>query len=515
MADETLRIGITAELADFRKAMAELPDIGAQEARDMVNGIQRELRRAEAAAKASADGIGKNLGAGFDKASQAGERALGKLGGIFGEIADLTFDIVAPLGEMSVALGAIGGTAVAVGATAAAVVGLANAGVDALARLRELGVEIDDQTERSLDAYSASLTGLSTAWDELTVTLAAEVAPQLTATTQALTRLVGGLDETIMAARGFARELSGWASLGLTTMLLEYSEAAGDAAVSTQRLNAANVDLVVTGRELEVVETPRVQRLRDTTEAVDELAEMEREAREDTAAGVAEGRRQTAELQAREQAARDYADALREIETSTADLVTRNEALTAQWTADTYSNFASLTDSINGIAQVGFDAYIDSVQRRIDAGEEVSAEDRKRAREAEIIARTLAVTTATISAGAAIAGIIANQALLAGPFAIPTAIGAVAAAWTGTVIPLIGAPIGIPRDGERQFTDEEAILYSDSDQDGVPNAIEAKGGSLDGSNARTSRRGSFTQAGTTVQVTVTPSVPGRSNRGRR
>jgi hypothetical protein len=117
VADAQLSIAVVAELSQFRRELGTLPDIGASEARDMVTGIRKQHQAAERAAKSTSDKMRKDLGDGFREVEGVSQRVLEKMGGQFGDLGDVIFDVLGPLGKIHPALMAVGGAAVAVGAT--------------------------------------------------------------------------------------------------------------------------------------------------------------------------------------------------------------------------------------------------------------------------------------------------------------------------------------------------------------------------------------------------------------
>lgn len=230
MAAEMLAIGVTAELADFKKAMATLPDIGAQEARDMVRGIQRQLKEAEKAAATSAKQVGDSFDKEFGRIENAAEASLGKMGSLFhdsfGELADVIFDVVAPLQEAGSGMGGLTGAALMFTGTAtlaaaglaalgAGAVTIANAGVEARDRLKEIGVAVDASKTAQLKAYEVATSDLGVAFDELKVAVGAELASDLStmaSATATVVREFSDLYDTLSSVREVAQEV---ASVGL------------------------------------------------------------------------------------------------------------------------------------------------------------------------------------------------------------------------------------------------------------------------------------------------------------
>ena len=82
MAEEVLKISIQAELREMQKSLATLPGITEREAKLMVAGLNRELRKAEAAAKRAAAASEKA----WSKAGQGLKSALSSVGGQVGAL---------------------------------------------------------------------------------------------------------------------------------------------------------------------------------------------------------------------------------------------------------------------------------------------------------------------------------------------------------------------------------------------------------------------------------------------
>ncbi len=200
MSAEVLSIEVTAELRDFKKRMKEIPGVTKTEATDAVNGILRQLKRAEKGAADSAKKVSDEWDRSWGTIGRTAERGLGKLGGVFGAVGDAVFDFVGPLTGAAGVLGTIGvvAGAAAIGLAAAAgggllVVGamnaLVSAGAAAEERLEAVGLAavLPADARASLDGYTDSTGLLRNEWDRLIALNASIWADELTTNVSFLT----------------------------------------------------------------------------------------------------------------------------------------------------------------------------------------------------------------------------------------------------------------------------------------------------------------------------------------
>jgi hypothetical protein len=204
VAGDRLSVAVTAELREFERKLAMLPEIGGKDAKELASRIRKELKSAEDGAGQSASKIGKALGGIGDVV----EKGLKKLGPLGNSVADTLFDFAIPLGEaaggvgqVTAGMGAAGvaatGVGIAVVGVAAAVAavavgaGLAVAGVHAVVeaalvardRLEDMGQasRIPPEASEALDQYQGASARLWQEVDVLTVQLGGALAPAMTA----------------------------------------------------------------------------------------------------------------------------------------------------------------------------------------------------------------------------------------------------------------------------------------------------------------------------------------------
>lgn len=153
MASETVayELKITGNLESGAKSAArEVDNLG-----DKAKRTEREVH---------------DMGESFDSAGKIGEKVGSLLGGVWGDLADVTIDLGEKVGKLAASLGpGLGGAVGLAGAAAiatGAVVLLGNAALAARDDLQELGYVLDTP---GLDAYAAATNNLSVALDRLTV----------------------------------------------------------------------------------------------------------------------------------------------------------------------------------------------------------------------------------------------------------------------------------------------------------------------------------------------------------
>jgi len=88
LASETIGIGIEARLEAFKSQLAEIPGIGAKEAKELATKLSQEIKAAEKASKAAAEAAKsakKETGEAASSTEELGDKA-GKAGAIFGQL---------------------------------------------------------------------------------------------------------------------------------------------------------------------------------------------------------------------------------------------------------------------------------------------------------------------------------------------------------------------------------------------------------------------------------------------
>jgi hypothetical protein len=148
----------------------------------MVAGLNRELRKATAAAKAAA----RDSEQAWKSAGQGMKTALSQIGGVAGQVGGVLFELgekVSAAGAGAGALGvAAGGAVVGVAALGLAARGLADGALSARDRLDEMGMAaaIPEESRAALAEYEQASKDLRVQVDLLTVSVGSSLAPALT-----------------------------------------------------------------------------------------------------------------------------------------------------------------------------------------------------------------------------------------------------------------------------------------------------------------------------------------------
>jgi len=215
MAEEVLKISIQAELREMQKSLATLPGITEREAKLMVAGLNRELRKAEAAAKRAAAASEKA----WSKAGQGLKSALSSVGGQVGALggqADNALRAITSIAESlgPVGVGAFAATA-AIGGLAYGVAKLASTADDAADRLRAAGLGdlITAEQNRQLALYDHGLKELSKEFDLLKVKAGADAAGGIGDVAIALDHFHDIVGEFMPRATAFEEKVGGWRTL--------------------------------------------------------------------------------------------------------------------------------------------------------------------------------------------------------------------------------------------------------------------------------------------------------------
>lgn len=274
MADEVVNISIAADIKALEQQLAKMPAVGDREAKKLVGALTRQYERAEKAAKASAQRSASEWERNLQKVQGVTEKSLGRMGGLFGTFGDVVFDVVGPLGEVSLGLGAIGAVAGQVQLTVGAVSMLAGGAVQLAAaadaagdRLAKLGIEVGPEAERDLMAYDQAMADLSVKLDELTVRAGSSTAGELAVLARAFVDNADAAFDTGLALNEFGDDLvtrflppvallrdairfgeqsayaaftdTSRATLDATVQVRAFAEAARDASVEAAKLNNA------------------------------------------------------------------------------------------------------------------------------------------------------------------------------------------------------------------------------------------------------------------------------------
>lgn len=133
--------------------------------------------QATSAAVASVGNSAKQVSAGVKSAEEAVKKSMALMGGSFGKLGEVAFELTGKVSGAAGAIGAAGSAAalavVAIGAMAYAGVQLAAAAFEAGERLEKAGLQamIPEEAQESLDRYKDGTTALRNSADLLTVTL--------------------------------------------------------------------------------------------------------------------------------------------------------------------------------------------------------------------------------------------------------------------------------------------------------------------------------------------------------
>jgi hypothetical protein len=294
-----LSIGIALELAEFNRQFATLGPTAEKEAKLMAAGIRRSLKDAERAAGQSARKIKSDVGGSLRDIEGIASRVLEKMGGGFGDLGDILFDVVGPLSGVSAGFGAAAAAAVQAGAAVAGVYALASA-ADALAQAAVEASHRLGETNEEIVAYEQGTRDLKAATDELTVSIGSGVAGEVGVLKKALADSIPVLQQWSAAGYELYREVLAGMTLGLTEVV---------AALETDLYTA----LTNTTREVLDAEVGMVQytvSLREASAAAAALSnDMERQAQADEALGAAQQRLADARAKAAQKASDDVKSA--------------------------------------------------------------------------------------------------------------------------------------------------------------------------------------------------------------
>ena len=216
MADTIVTLG--ADLSQFRREMAKLPNMSADAAQKTLIGIEKLVRQVEVEAKKA----GKKITNDQKKQAREAERAFQKqrtgaekvFGGIVGDVLDVG-EAIGTLGPAAVAASvgflAIAGTVVGIAAVGGAILAITSAAGELLEELDEIGQTdfLSDETRGELDAMADAFTAIGVASKQLHVLLAGELSEGTTAFLHGMIGLTAVIAEnwdTIAKVSGAALE---------------------------------------------------------------------------------------------------------------------------------------------------------------------------------------------------------------------------------------------------------------------------------------------------------------------
>lgn len=461
MADTTLSIGVIAELDAFKRSLAELPGIGAQEARDLAAGIRRELRSAERAAASSATATSSSWKAELASIELAAKKAFERVGGTIGPVGSGLIDLTKSLGSVGVAAGALGATGGGLALVGLGLDYLVDAAVAADGRLTELGITTAQHD--SIMEYSAATKDLGIALDELTVAVGGEIADDLTVLVHAVTSGVQAFgdfrDQTEGLREGLdllLRAVVAVSSLGMSELAISTLDAASataelrvgtDGLTEAQRLEIeAQQDVIEGARQNAIARQAEAEATRAAADAAraakEQAAEDQRQldavwqARIAWYRAVSDAAEATA---ASEQAASAatraqlIADNQAVLDETQAILDARQAASAAYEEAQKGSDLrlassvAGYVDMVAGEYARLLDVVVGNYEARLAAGENFNRQEEQAYRLAVAARKALAVTQAIVDSVVVFSGVTANLAPSLGPYA-PLAGGAIATA---------------------------------------------------------------------------------------
>lgn len=214
MSDATIKIG--ADTSDFRNDVSLAASFADRHLKGMADGVKKHSGAATASASAS-----------FSSLQRVAEKSAGMMGGAFGDVADVIFDVAGGISESSSAIGSLG-VAAGVGAAGLAAVGIAAVGgasaihsmimgAEALqARLGEIsGSEpLPPEAAAALDDYRQTALGAEAASSGLQVRLAALAADAFEPAMAAAGGLLGRLDDMLPSADALTGTLDTMTNVG-------------------------------------------------------------------------------------------------------------------------------------------------------------------------------------------------------------------------------------------------------------------------------------------------------------
>lgn len=267
MARETVvNVSLRADVKDLTKSLKSAQGITANEARKMVQDVEKGFRALEKEAKKASKAAASSTTRAARQAAREWDQQLSNIkglsGAVFGGVAGDVFDLVEVLDGSNAALAgvglALGGVAVAgvgVVAVAEGMRQLADAAVQARSDLEKEGAAIAaliaPESQAALDAYEAATADLGVAIDLATIEIVSGMLPAVTQLTQALTdlgptaELAGDFVTRSMAAGGAAVDaFDGFldiATLGLKDGIFALAEYASGVEDTTTAIDADTI----------------------------------------------------------------------------------------------------------------------------------------------------------------------------------------------------------------------------------------------------------------------------------
>jgi hypothetical protein len=293
-----------------------------------------------AAAVKSVDASAKQVTAGIKSAEEAVKKSLTMMGGSFGMLGEVAFELTGKISGAAGAIGAMGAAAalsvVAVGALAFAGVQLAAAAFEAGERLEKAGLQaiIPKDAQASLDRYKDGTKGLRDEIDLLTVSMSGDL---LTAVGDLSFALTGALDKLGKLRDAAAEKVGG--DTGGGSMLRRVALGIGTLGASevAGALSGAIQTQIADGERLNEIRATEAQLVKDGTAYMEREASARESVNQDILDGVdaerkleeAKRRRAEADRESAKAAAEDAA-ALRAMQSELAKLAAEDAADSAR-----------------------------------------------------------------------------------------------------------------------------------------------------------------------------------------
>jgi len=425
--------------AAAEKAAVKAAATAEREAVKATKAAEREAAKQAKAAERAAATAAREFETGFNKIKQSAASAFSQIGGQFGTLGGVVFDVLEPLSEVSGGLVAIGAGAAVVAGVGYAMYSLGGAAAAATKELQELGFTVDRRALKDLAAYTDGQAHLTTEIDKVTSALGGPLAEEIGIVDQAvatslqwMAKWAGQISDTAENITGIRGELDKLAkAVGNDPVL------AANKAAYIEMVNQQIALEPVLAKELEE-NTKRVLDRGKAEQAGIGIAQDHQRATaawaladmEATAAQVAAADKQIMAIRETEsERERSYAAAKRTMDDFVSSTQRGLDQLTVatddavrdlgQTWKDYYrdrlraeAHFADgVIGSIGDIAQ----ADVDMVQARLDAGEKLSAGTLRQANLALEVAEAAAISQAGIAA--TLVGIETYAALI--PFLTP------------------------------------------------------------------------------------------------
>jgi hypothetical protein len=229
---EILDIEARIKLDQLRRDFDQMEGGAGKAAAGMVKKLQAAYIKAEKASGKASKKVQRDWEKSADKIKDASEATASVMGGVFGDVSDVLIDLTHRLSEVTKGLPAVDRALVGVAGGAALVAGaIAFVGVAAKETFDEIAKLASEQEHAlrqagvpkeaidSLKEYSAASALTDAALDRLSVTLAAEFAPEMSAALGIVSDLAHTLPEAVSTTREWADTFQRIVSLGLVDVL--------------------------------------------------------------------------------------------------------------------------------------------------------------------------------------------------------------------------------------------------------------------------------------------------------